>query len=76
MQSAAAHIGDQDASVAYIAATPTTRINETYMQRQYDSMAIGKPPEDYIGSGVDESKLAGFQGFAGKEDISRELMGY
>ena len=47
------------------------------MQRQYDAMAAGQTPEDYVGGGgVDESKLSGFQGFAGKEDVFRKLMGY
>lgn len=69
------HIGDEAASVAYIAAAPNTRINRDYMRRQFEMMAEGLPPEDFS-YGVDESKLDGFEGFKGNEEIFKQLMGY
>lgn len=69
------HNGKEEASVAYIAATPTTRTNKKHMQNQYDKMVTGQPPPDYE-DGVDESLLNGFQGFKGKEELFKTLMGY
>ena len=69
------HTGKEDASVAYIAATPTTRLNKEHMRHQYDKMLLGLAPPDYS-DGVDESKLEGFEGFKGKETLFRSLMGY
>ncbi|KAJ5370447.1 uncharacterized protein N7496_006539 [Penicillium cataractarum] len=69
------HVGNIEASVAYIAATPTTRINKEHMRGQYDKMALGLAPPDYS-DGVDESKFKGFQGFEGKEALFKTLMGY
>lgn len=62
--------------MAYIAATPTTPANRVYMQRQYDSMAKGMPPDDFADYGVDESKLTGFKGFLGEENVFKKVMGY
>ncbi len=70
------HQGQVEASVAYIAATPTTPNNKEYMRKQYDRMACGLAPPDYLADAVDESKLAGFQGFVGKEKLFKSLMGF
>jgi hypothetical protein len=70
----AEHIGDQDASVVYIAANPTTKINKEYMKRQYEKMALGLPPPDFLSSGSDESKLDGFKGFSGNPQLFKSLM--
>ncbi|KAF2805433.1 DUF1479-domain-containing protein [Mytilinidion resinicola] len=70
----AEHIGTEDASVTYIAATPTTRINKEYMQRQYAKMAKGMPPPDFEHGGSDETKLEGFEGFAINPQLMKELM--
>lgn len=72
----AEHIGHQDASVAYIAATPTTPTNRKYMQRQYDLMAAGLPPPDFVTHGVDESRLTGFEGFAADPELFKRHMGF
>jgi len=72
----AEHLGDGDASVVYTAATPTTAINRTYMQRQHELMAVGLPPPDFEGGGVDESRLVGFQGFAEQPDLFKKLMAF
>ncbi|KAF9890076.1 hypothetical protein FE257_006237 [Aspergillus nanangensis] len=69
------HNGKKAASVAYIGATPTTRMNTQQMRLQYDSMVAGLPPPDY-NDGVDESNFVGFEGFKGKEDLWKTLMGY
>ncbi|KAH8689439.1 hypothetical protein BGW36DRAFT_308058 [Talaromyces proteolyticus] len=72
----AEHVGNMDASVAYIAATPNTPINKAYMQHQYDRMVVGHPPQDFVSNGVDESGFEEFQGFEGNPDIFKSLMGY
>ena len=69
------HIRDDIASLAYIAATPTTPINKAYTRRQCALMAAGLPPPDFS-AGVDESKLDGYKGFKGKEELFKKLMGY
>ncbi|KAK5266328.1 hypothetical protein LTR99_003519 [Exophiala xenobiotica] len=71
----AEHRGHGDASVAYIAATPTTKKNSIYMRDQYKSMVTGQPPMDYLAGGVDESPLEGFQGFAANPEVFKRMMG-
>jgi hypothetical protein len=70
----AEHIGSGDASVTYIAATPTTPINKEYMQRQYARMMKGLPPPDFEEGGDDETKLEGYVGFAINPQVIKELM--
>jgi hypothetical protein len=70
----AEHIGTEDASVAYIAATPTTRINQEYMRRQYEKMSKGLPPPDFERSGSDESLLEGYEGFSKDPESWKKLM--
>jgi hypothetical protein len=72
----AEHLGQQDASVVYIAATPTTDLNKKYMQKQYSRMVVGLPPADFIKNGVDESKLEGFTGFSSDPELFKKLMGF
>ena len=43
------HKGEGMASVAYCAATPTTKINQNYMQNQMLDMLAGLPPADHRG---------------------------
>ncbi|KAK5312987.1 hypothetical protein LTR93_011129, partial [Exophiala xenobiotica] len=71
----AEHRGHGDASVAYIAATPTTKKNSIYMRDQYKGMVTGQPPVDYLAGGVDESQLERFQGFSANRDVFRRMMG-
>ncbi|KAJ5570235.1 uncharacterized protein N7459_009665 [Penicillium hispanicum] len=70
------HSGQEDASVVYIAATPTTPTNIRYIKSQLQSYLAGSPLEDFP-AGIDESKLAGYlgdQGFPSAE--ARKAMGY
>ncbi len=41
------HNGDHEASVAYIAATPRTKENKSYIKRQLEDYLKGNPPEDF-----------------------------
>jgi hypothetical protein len=69
----AEHIGASPAAVAYIAATPTTKINKEYMARQYARMSQGLPPPDF-GAGSDESGLVGYEGFSKNPELWKKLM--
>lgn len=71
------HSGKVDASVAYIAATPTTETNKKYVKRQLKDFLAGLPLEDFQ-KGLDESTLKGYNGelgIAGGE-AGRLAMGY
>jgi hypothetical protein len=70
------HVGNDDASVVYIAATPTTATNKEYMQKQFAEMVRGLPPADHKVQGSDESQYVGFQGFSAQPDLFRQLMGF
>lgn len=70
----AEHIGTEDASVAYIAATPTTKINKEYMRRQYEFMVKGLSPPDFGSGAIDESIMEGFQGFSANPALFKTLM--
>lgn len=70
------HSGQEDASVVYIAATPTTPTNVRYIKSQLQSYLAGGPPEDFP-AGIDESKLYGYlgdKGFSSAE--ARKAMGF
>jgi hypothetical protein len=58
------HNGDHDASVAYIAATPSTEENKQYIKGQLEDFLNGMPPEDFRG-GSREKFFDGFLGEAG-----------
>lgn len=67
------HFGGGDASVAYVAATPTTETNKAYMRRQAeDFLNGGRVPEDFRGHYPDERKESGFRGWVGEAGISEE----
>jgi hypothetical protein len=64
------HHGHEDASVAYVAATPTTEINTAYMKRQAeDFLNGGRVPEDFRGHYPDERGESRFRGWVGEEGI-------
>ena len=59
------HEGENDSSVIYIAATPSTPENMRYMKQQLQDFRNGVPPEDFK-QGTDETK---FKGYLGEEGI-------
>ncbi|KAL3487227.1 hypothetical protein BJX62DRAFT_241258 [Aspergillus germanicus] len=57
------HLGNHNASVAFIASCPTTRVNEEYVKRQLAATLEGRPAPDYAeGNNLDETKLKGYVG--------------
>ncbi|KIW66464.1 hypothetical protein PV04_05799 [Phialophora macrospora] len=71
------HNGAHDASVAYVAATPRTAENKSYIKRQLEDYLDGKPPEDFPrGPGERSFKLhTGEAGILGGE-AGRRAMGF
>ncbi|GAD97004.1 hypothetical protein NECHADRAFT_55518 [Paecilomyces variotii No. 5] len=71
------HSGKHDASVAYIAATPTTPVNIRYIKSQLERFLAGMPPGDFPG-GIDETKLKGYLGERGipNGNTGRDAMGF
>jgi hypothetical protein len=61
------HFGDHDASVAYVAATPTTEVNKIYMKKQAEEfLDRGRVPEDFTAGNVEkEGDFIGWVGAAG-----------
>lgn len=55
------HSGKGIASVVYVAATPTTKTNQQYMQDQLGDFLKGISPPDHRG-GCDEATLKGYPG--------------
>lgn len=57
------HSGTQDASVVYIAATPTTERNLEYMRDQAARFREGRPPRDFeMSDYLEERKMVRFPG--------------
>jgi hypothetical protein len=71
------HHGDHDASVAYIAATPSTKQNKSYIKGQLEDFLKGVPPEDFrAGAKEREFKLfTGEKGLLSGEE-GRKAMGF
>lgn len=63
------HNGDHDASVAYIAATPTTEENKKYIKAQLKDFLEGKAPEDFRHERKKVSNERDFKGFVGEAGI-------
>ncbi|CZR51284.1 uncharacterized protein PAC_01159 [Phialocephala subalpina] len=64
------HLGEQDASVVYVAATPTTEINKEYMRGQVKAFLDGgKVPKDFGGNYTIERDEATFKGWIGEKGI-------
>lgn len=59
------HIGSNHASVAFIAACPTTPVNKAYVKRQLEATLSGKTSPDYSeDDDLDETKLKGYVGLS------------
>ncbi len=63
------HNGNHDASVAYIAATPSTEVNRKYVKAQLKDFLEGRAPEDFRHEGRRVSNEKEFKGAAGGKDI-------
>lgn len=59
------HNGDHEASVMYIAATPSTEENKRYIKRQLEDLLDNRNPEDF-GRGPGERN---FQMFTGEKGL-------
>ncbi|KAI1046564.1 hypothetical protein LB505_014149 [Fusarium chuoi] len=71
------HLGTNNASVAFIAACPTTPANETYIKEQVIATLEGRPSADYAdGNDLDESTLNGYVGLDGLNDGARKAFGF
>ncbi|KAL6243499.1 hypothetical protein RBB50_009492 [Rhinocladiella similis] len=71
------HNGDHEASVAYIAATPRTKQNMSYMKGQLEDMLKGIPPEDFREGSAEKN----FKMFTGEKsnlsgEAGRRAMGF
>ena len=58
------HKGEDDASVIYVGAAPTTPDNVLYVKDQWERFKKGVPPRDFE-HGNDESKFKGYLGEVG-----------
>lgn len=74
------HNGDHDATVAYIAATPTTEENQRYIKGQLRDFLEGRAPEDFRHERKRTNNEREFVGFTGEEGIlceeGRRAMGF
>ncbi|TVY42120.1 Uncharacterized protein LOCC1_G005325 [Lachnellula occidentalis] len=70
------HTGKDDASVVYVAASPTTEINKAYTKRQLEAVLAGRAPPDFRAHGnADETKFKGYVGFAGMSEEAKKALG-
>ncbi|KAF4961214.1 hypothetical protein FGADI_451 [Fusarium gaditjirri] len=71
------HLGKNNASVAFIAACPTTPANEAYVREQLLATLEGRPSADYAdGNDLDERTLKGYVGLAGLDAEARKAFGF
>ncbi|KAF5963193.1 hypothetical protein FBULB1_13566 [Fusarium bulbicola] len=71
------HLGKNNASVAFIAACPTTPANEAYVKEQLLATLEGRPSADYAdGNDLNESTLKGHVGLDGLDDEARKAFGF
>lgn len=72
------HNGDNEACVAYIAATPSTEQNKRYMKQQLQDLRDGVPPLDFRHNDcASERDFHGFEGEAAVlSDGGRRALGY
>jgi hypothetical protein len=73
------HNGEQDASVAYIAATPSTEENLKYIKAQNMDFLEGRAPEDFRNERKKVGFEPGFTGWMGEGAIhegGRQAMGF
>ncbi|KAK6361383.1 hypothetical protein TWF730_005116 [Orbilia blumenaviensis] len=69
------HGGAQNASVAFIAAVPTTEMTKTYIKQQLLDGLAGRQPSDSQGK-VNETLLKGYQGHGSLSEDARRAFGY
>ncbi|KAJ4256144.1 hypothetical protein NW762_009220 [Fusarium torreyae] len=71
------HLGQNNASVAFIAACPTTPANKSYVREQLVATLEGRPTADYAdGNDLDESKLKGYVGLGELDAKARKAFGF
>lgn len=71
------HNGLDEASVAYIAATPSTEQNKAYMKQQLDDFLEGAAPKDFQHNRCSsERELEGFVGESILSEEGRRAMGF
>ncbi|KAH6886861.1 hypothetical protein B0T10DRAFT_563095 [Thelonectria olida] len=70
------HRGDQDASVVYVAACPTTPRNKEYVKGQLEAALAGRGPPDCPGVMNDETKLNGYKGFSHVSEEGKAVLGF
>ena len=72
------HLGQNNASVAFIAACPTTPVNELYVKRQLAAILGGRPAPDYAegNDDLDETAMKGYVGLGGLGDEARRAFGF
>lgn len=71
------HLGKTNASVAFVAACPTTPANKAYMRKQLAATLAGKPSPDYSeGNDLDETKLKGYVGLDGLSAEAKKAFGF
>ncbi|RDW83535.1 uncharacterized protein DSM5745_03861 [Aspergillus mulundensis] len=64
------HLGENNASVAFIASCPTTPVNQEYVKEQLADLLEGRPGADFAQRNeIDERKL---KGYTGPENVSTE----
>ncbi|KKY20013.1 hypothetical protein UCRPC4_g04278 [Phaeomoniella chlamydospora] len=63
------HNGDHEASVAYIAATPSTDVNKAYIAAQLKDFLEGRPPEDFRNPKKKLTVEKDFVGYSGERAI-------
>ena len=70
------HRGSGDASVAYIAACPTTKTNKEYVRSQLKAALAGQAPPDCIGVHVNETTLKGYKGYNNVSKEGKVVLGF
>ena len=71
------HEGTVNASVAFIAACPTTPNNKAYVREQLACTLQGRPPPDYQEKNeLDERTLKGYVGLEGLSDEAQKAYGF
>ncbi|KAM0282401.1 hypothetical protein ACHAQH_003082 [Verticillium albo-atrum] len=71
------HMGKNNASVAFIAACPSTSANKAYVKKQLEAILAGKPSPDYSeGNDLDETRLKGYVGLTDLSDEAKKAFGF
>ncbi|KAF4462775.1 DUF1479 domain [Fusarium albosuccineum] len=71
------HLGQNNASVAFIASCPMTPANKVYIKKQLAATLEGRPARDYAeGNDLDETTLKGYVGLEGLGDEARRAFGF